>query len=327
MHRPALAAALLLSLRAPLGAQPADTVSLRFGWPVGMTARVEQDWSRVQSAPARHDSTHVRSAYRLRVVAHPRGRLVQTDSFRILAVGNAAGPVTSGPEGQDPQQFLARLGSFLPSYVVSEEGEFIAIEGMDRMRAALDSLFAPMRATLDSAPPQLKAILANATSPEALTASAAQEWNLVAGTWVGADWELGEVYGLSSEEPIPFLPGRTVPMNYEFSAAERVACTAGEQEARCVRLEMRSAPDSAALQALLKDLLGTLMPAQRGAIEALRNMRTENALTVIADPRTLKPYATELVKFVEVVVPPSDGDAGGTTTRIDTRSARYSYPP
>lgn len=306
---------------ASLAAQEAaDSVSLRFGWPAGMAARVEQEWSRVQHGPERRDSTSVRTAYRLRVAAHPEGRLLQVDSFEVLTGGAAAASSGDGAEAM-----IARLGSFLPSYIVSPDGEFVRIVDLARMQAAMDTLFAPLRAELDSAPPQLAALFANATSAEALTRSAAQEWNLVAGTWVGADWEIGAAYEFRNEEPIPLLPGRTVPMNYEFGAVERVPCTDDATEAGCVVLVMRSAPDSAALAAVMQDFFTAILPSERAEFEVLRNMRTVNELTVVSDPRTLQPYSVELVKLVEVGGGAAGSGAGSITRRLDRRTARYHY--
>ena len=151
-----------------LGAQQKrpDKVALRFGWPVGMSARVVQDWSRIQSRSGRRDSTHVVTSYRLRVAAHPKGRLIQTDSFQVVApsvAGQAAGV----------EQLLARMSSFAPSYVVSAGGEFVGLEGLGQMKSTLDSLFAPMLAEHEGAPPAARQFLTAVTSAEALTASAA----------------------------------------------------------------------------------------------------------------------------------------------------------
>lgn len=319
-HIATLLALLALATPGSLEAQPADSVALRFAWPVGMSARVEQEWTRIQESPAKRDSTYVRSAYRLQVLAHPSGRLIQVDSFAVLPSGGRAAP--SAPGGDE---LLAQLGSLIPSYVVSPEGEFVGVADIDRLKSAFDSLLAPVRKGIDTLPPQARALMENVTSREALTAAAAQEWNVVAGTWVGADWEVGSLYGYSAEEPIAYLPGQKVKMNYEFAALERVPCVEGEKEVRCVHLSMRSEPDSAAFANLLRDFFTQIAPEQRGLAEALRNMRAMNELTVIAEPSTLRPHWVELVKSVEVNVAPAPGEAGGTTTRVDRRAARYSY--
>jgi hypothetical protein len=288
-----------------------------------MTARVDQEWTRMQVGPRRNDSVTVRSRYRLTVSAHPKGRLIQSDSFAVTSLPPAASNRRAGDV--DPQQFLARLGSVQPSYVVSTDGEFVGIEGVERTKRVLDSLFAPMMREMTNAPPELKALMQNVTSRETLTATAAQEWNALAGTWVGAQWEVGEAYEASSEEPSPMIPGLKVPMRHEFSAAERVPCTEGESARRCIRLEMISEPDSAALRKVVTDFMAKLAPKDANVLAAFQSMRSANELTVVADPRDLRPYAMALVRTVEVQGAGGPNEPAGRTRRVDIRTARYTY--
>ena len=145
--------------RPALGQAKADSVSLRFAWPVGMTARVDQEWTRMQIGPVRNDSFTVRSRWRLTVSAHPKGRLIQYDQFAITSLPPATPNRRAGD--LDPQQLLARLGSVQPSYVVSTDGEFLGIEGVDRTKRVLDSLLAPMMREMAAAaaPPALKTLM------------------------------------------------------------------------------------------------------------------------------------------------------------------------
>jgi hypothetical protein len=324
LYRSLIAGFAILALTRPAyGQTKADSVSLRFAWPVGMTARVEQAWTRTQVGPQRNDSVTVRSRYRLTVSAHPKGRLVQSDSFVITSLPAVASNRRAGDV--DPQQFLARLGSIQPSYVVSTDGEFVGIEGVERTKRVLDSLFAPMLRELKDAPAELKALMQNAISPQTLTASAAQEWNALAGTWVGADWEVGEAYEASSEEPSPLIPGLKIPMRHEFSAAKRVPCTEGESTPRCIRLEMISEPDSVALRKVMTDFMAKVAPKDVDVRAALQSMRVANELTVVADPRDLRPYAMALVRTVEVQGAGGPNEPAGRMRRVDIRTARYTY--
>ncbi|HJU64157.1 MAG TPA: hypothetical protein VJ596_00710 [Gemmatimonadaceae bacterium] len=319
VHR-AVVLPLLLAIASPIYAQARpDSVSLRFAWPVGMSARVEHEWSRVQQSAARRDSTLVRSGYRLRVAPHPEGRLIQIDSFQLRQSDGVR-----KPGGDAGEELLARIGSLLPSSIVSAGGEFRRIANIGTVKAALDSLLAPMRRDLATAPPQLKALLERASSQEALTASAAQEWNILVGTWVGVDWEIGALYEYSAKEPIPYLPGQQVTMNYEFAAAERVACP-GEEGRGCVELVMRSQPDSTELATVVRGFLESVAPKERAAIAGLRSMRMLNELTVITNPSTLAPHWVELIRFTEMAVPASRGGPAGTMTRVDRRASRYRY--
>lgn len=315
-----VAIALAMSTRPANAQAKADSVSLRFAWPVGMTAHVDQESSRVQVSPQRRDSIGVRSRYRLTVSAHPKGRLIQSDSFVVTSASSGrAGTV-------DPQQLYARLGSVQPSYVVTTDGEFVGLEGIERTKRVLDEILAPLRREMADAPPELKALMESATSPQALTATAAQDWNALAGTWVGANWEVGAAYESSTEEPSPIIPGLVIPMRQEFSAAERVPCYGDETAHRCVRLEMVSVADSAALRRIISEFITKVAPKTATALAGLQSMRSLNRLTVIVDPRDLRPYAMTLVRQVDAEVL-GPGGPGGRATRVDTRSARYTYTP
>ena len=315
-------AIVILAQPAVAQAKP-DSVALRFAWPVGMAANVEGEWTRMQSTPARNDSFTVRSRWRMMVSPHAKGRLIQYDQFTITSLPPAT--PNRSPAGLDPHQLLARLGSIQPSYVVSAEGEFVSVEGVEAMKRALDSLLAPIMSQIAGAPPAIKAMLENATSMQVLTAAAAQDWNAVAGTWVGADWEVGAVYETSTEEPVPMFPGLKIPMQYQFRAAERVPCTERETARRCVRLEMHSEPDSVAMRKFINDLMTKVVPNQANALAMFKSMRVANELTVIADPRDLRPYSFELVKAVEAESAGGPNEPAGRTRQIDIRTARYTY--
>ncbi|MFN2566492.1 MAG: hypothetical protein ABR499_15960, partial [Gemmatimonadaceae bacterium] len=156
-------------------------------------------------------------------------------------------------------------------------------------------------------------------------ANVAQDWNAAVATWAGADWVIGEVYVAAVEEPIPVMPDLKMPMRYEFSAAERVPCTETEQRRACVRLEMYSEPDSAALRRFVGDIMTRVGAPEKDILKSLENMRTEGTVTVIADPKTLLPYQVTRVKRVEVRTSESGQEKGGVSSRVDTRTAWYSY--
>lgn len=327
-----LAALVVLAPLAPVHAQkppaapaaaPAatpDTVRLRFDWPVGMTASVDQVWMRTRTTGARTDTIRLPSTYRLQVLKHPKGRLVRTDQFSMPPL---AGP--AGGQQEAAQRLGASIAGMQPSFVVSDSGEFVQVEDVARMKAVLDSIVAPLLKDMAGAPPQLRNFMATVTSEEALSASAAQEWNALAGTWVGAEWELGEVYESRVDEPIAILPGLEVPVLYHFSATERVPCEDGAPPGGCIALEMRSSPDSAGMRALVERVIREMAGDQGKEIAGmLGSMRVENELSVVAEARTLRPYS--VVRVRRSVVQPKDGTTG-TMEQADIRMARFRYAP
>lgn len=303
-----------------------DSVSLRFKWPTGTTAQVEQEWIRVTSSPERRDSITIRSRYRLRVLDHADGQLVSADSF-VLS-GTSGLPTLKG-QASDVQRLATHVGSFQPSYIVSREGEFRRVENVARMKQLLDSLIAPLlqEMKLKDAPAELQAIMRNATSEQSMAGSAAQEWDAVVGTWAGADWVIGQAYESMVQEPVPIMADLKIPMRYEFGAAERVPCTAAAGGTSCVRLEMYSEPDTAALRGVMADMMKRLGAAEKDLLTSLQNVRTTNQVTLITEPQTLRPYELTRVRRVDVRVAPGGKEKPGTTTRVDIRTARYRYAP
>ena len=320
-HSIRIALGLAATLALPLAAQKPDTVSLRFNWPVGMTAIVEQEFTRVQQSPEKTDSVTVTSSYRMRVLQHARGRLVVADSFRMGAIaGVPAGAAGAG----DAQRIFSLFGSLQPSFIVSAEGEFLELSQVEKLKAAVDTMMSVIAKDIASMPAEFRSLMDRATSAEVLTASAAEQWNAVAGTWVGADWELGESYLASMEEPVPMLPGFNMPMDYEFSASERLPCTAGAKSAACVKLELYSAPDTANLRKFVGEFMAKLGPQGKEVASALQNMSVENEIVLVAEPRSLRPHTITRVKRV-IVHAADKGKPVVMNRRIDIRTARYRY--
>lgn len=325
--RLALSALLLVLTASHAHAQRrADSVSLRFKWPPGMTAQVDEEWVRVQSTTERRDSITIRSHYRMRVLDHADGLLIAADSFVVS--GTSGLPALRG-QASDVQRLVTVVESYQPSYVVSRDGEFRSLGSAAQMKRLLDSLLVPMLREIKEAPAELQAVIRNATSEQSMSASAAQEWDAIVGTWVGADWVIGQALQNTVEEPVPVMPGLKIPMRYEFGAAERVPCAPEMRPATCVRLEMYSEPDTASLRRVIAEMVTRLGASEKDKdlLTSLQNLRTMNELIVITEPGTLRPYAVTRVRRVQLSVAPGTTEKAGTTTRVDTRTARYRYAP
>lgn len=309
-------------MHAPALAQEADSVALRFGWRPGLTADVQHERTRIRTTPARSDTSGFRSMSIMRVAEHAEGLEVRSDSVVIHGMEE-----TSTDEGEFAQRLLATIGALTPGYIINASGEFLRVTDLARLKAAADTLFQPLFASLDSVSPQARGLIEQALSEQNMTASMAQAWNSMVGTWIDAEWEVGAVYEVRTEEPIPLLPGLTVPMTLQFSAAGRVPCDDGAAGNSCVELQMLSTPDSAGMQEVLRQVFERFgnQPEMQSVLEAMSSMEVENEITVVTEPSTLVPHVVVLEKRVRVLVKPTDGDPGGETVQVDRDVSWYHY--
>lgn len=299
-----------------------DTVSLRFNWPVGMTARVEQEIFRKDSSFSKTDSSISAYSQRLRVLEHPKGFLIRHDSMVMPGLDLAAQDTSTYA-----QQVLRNVVNLTPSYVVNGEGEFVELTEVERLQAAMDTLFAPMLDTIGRKSAELRAMLEKMISEEVLTSTAAESWNTMVGTWAGADWEVGAVYELDSEEQSPIIPGLMVPFHYEFGVVERVPCREGGKEDECVELIMVSTPDMAATREFVMKLVEQLAGDKdlSELATALETMEVENVITLITQPETLIPYYVSTEKHARMTIPPGASEPAGHSYRYERRALRFHY--
>jgi hypothetical protein len=313
------AAVAVLLLPAVARAQVADTtaadvVTLTFAWPEGMVAGVDLQRTRVRSRAGSQDTSAVHVTYNLAVLAHPDGKLIRYTDF--------AAPGLAGMS--EPQlQVLQAVSSIVPSYVISAEGELLRIDQLAEVR---ERMLGWMRQAVDpAATGGLGEMLSGMLSEEALFAAAAQEWNALVGSWIGAELEVGSTYEIEGEEQVPLLGNVAVPYRHELGASGRVPCRAGETQARCVELILRSYPDPQKLQPHLEAFLQRLMEAAgvSGTLPPIsyKQFEIENEIVVVAEPATLVPHELTIVRSVTAVMDVGGREQGGS----DFQVARYIY--
>jgi hypothetical protein len=305
---------------AQAAARPAapDTAKLTFRWPATTRAHVDARRYRERHTGDKHDTSDVRLSYRMTANRSGEEYVIRFDDFRVAG---AAGAMSRTPE---MAAFMERLGALVPSYRVSTSGEFRNLESPGTIRAFLDSVWATLTSKDGPPPPQLKQFMSTVTSDAVLAASAAQEWNALVGTWIGAELEVGEVYGTEGEEPVPMFQNASVKFAYEFSALRRLSCdsVAAPKARDCIELQMVSKPDSAAMRQLLDRFMGSLLPdAAKGV--SFADFNVENVITLVARPESLLPVYLTVSKEITGTV-----RAEGTEQKmyqLDVRTQKYIY--
>lgn len=306
-------APLVVAAQDPDTAAP-DTASLRFGWPVGMRAHIELERVRVRTAGATPDTNAILVTYDLEVHDHPDGRQIRYLNF--------ASPGLDAP-ADDQRRLMQMVSSIVPGYVVSDSGELLRVDQLSEVRAAM---LGWVRTALDTLPPGgLETLLGEMLSEDVLFALAAQEWNALVGTWIGAELEVGAAYELEAEEPIPMLGNVMVPYRYELGVSARVPCTPGASETGCVELILRSHPDPEAIQPHLTAFVQRMLDAAGPGVTippiAYRQLEIETEIVVVSEPATLTPHALTITRMVDATMEIE----GVAQTARDAQVARYAY--
>lgn len=294
-----------------------DTAKLTFRWPATVSARVDAQRYRERHNHGRHDTSNVRVFYRMTAQRSRDEYVVKFSDFQLPDGARGAGATQAAA-------LMERLGAIVPSYRVNAGGEFVRLESPETIRALIDTMMTSMTAKDGPPPPQLKQFMNSMLSDDVLSASAAQEWNALVGTWVGAELEVGEVYGSEGEEPVPVFQNASVKFEYEFSAVRRMSCdSVTAPKARdCLELQMVSRPDTAAMRELLQRFMGALVPDAAKAV-GFTDFGVENVVTLVARPESLLPVSLVVYKEVTGTVR-SDGKTE-KIYQMDVKTQRYSY--
>jgi hypothetical protein len=310
-----LAPVAALAQGAPKKAEPApDVAKLTFAWPASVRARVEGERYRERNRDGKRDTSVARLSYRMTAEREGEEYVIRFDDFELPAA----------PGGLSSQaSFVHQIGSLVPSYRVSSAGEFKRLEQSEAMRVVLDSMIASLMPKDQPPSPQLKQFVTTMTSDEVLAASAAQEWNLLVGTWAGAELEVGQAYVTSGEEPVPLFQNANVRFDYEFAVLRRLSCdsVAAPTARDCVELQMVSKPDSAAMRQLIERFTTSIVPDAAGVV--FTNFNVENVVTLVARPETLLPVYLSVYK--EVTGAAREEGKEEKLFQVDVRTQWYKY--
>jgi len=296
-----------------------DSVALSFGWPVGLEAAITHHRLQVTSdGGARPESSAVVVTYGMRVQADPRGRLIEYRDFRFPGLPDSLG-------AQLPAGWVEQIASAgAPSVIVDDAGAFVSLADPERFAATIRGMLQP---TLDSLPPAragLRDFVERLLDPAVIGAQAAGDWYALVGWWAGARLERGRAVTETVDQAMPMLPGRTVPYHTRRTFVSRQPCTESAGDSSCVALELISTPDSAAVRALIADVMKDLIRDGPPSTAVLRRLESEFRIRVIAEPRGLIPHELDIVQSVAVEAEsPAEGVSRQSMDRY--RVLRYSY--
>jgi hypothetical protein len=318
MNPTRLAVALALAATAPLAAQEGsgETIPLRFGWEPGMQAEIDYEQVRVRRMGSESDSARLAATYRMDVSAHAGGLAIDYSGMRWTAL---APPIPRTGRFYEAQ---ARVRGARPRSVVSRAGAFLRAEGEEQVAARTRPALEPLLAGVDASMREsARALLAAALQPGVLRHAARDEWNVMVGLWAGKELEVGEPYTMENESRSPVFENVTIPIHVTLRIVGRTRCTPQDAEARCVEMELVSAPDQEMMARAHNDLLQRSgVPAEQ--VQAtFSELNIQSSVRLHADPRTLRLY------YVQIVRNASGHPGAGALRQVETKTFRFRYLP
>ncbi|MGD2152766.1 MAG: hypothetical protein PVG79_05820 [Gemmatimonadales bacterium] len=315
-------ALLALPVTLPAQVDSKDVIVLSFDWPIGLEGYVTHSREQIRDIHGEADTSAASITYRFLVQSHPAGRMVSYDDFRI---GGADLP----PQGLSVESLTEQFGGLMPNLVVNDWGDIVAVKDIDRLVEMARTLVQPM---FDSLPAdaagvgEFRELMDRLLTVEFFTSKAVEDWNALVGIWTEAELERGAVYEFEAEEPIPILPGRTIPYVYQLSLTSRTPCSKGSADSACVVLELASSPDPAGLEEFLDELAGDMFQAIAGAGVVWRRLDLENHIRLVTEPDGLVPHHLRTTQTLSMEVE-APGEKTTTLTQQRSRSFSFEYRP
>jgi len=246
--------------------QAPDTITPTFDWTAGTVLEASITLEQVQGQDGQTQPGPAIEATARRTIAdHPQGLLV-----------------TSTVDGQQ--------GSANPPFVVSDDGDFLGVEGVEQMVSRMrEQMLAGVRAqTGGTVPPEAEAMADQMFTAESLEASVREEHQLLVGFWADRTWDLNGVQ-MTRTATQDGLTQAIVPTDVELSWKGYAACAPGEAPESCIELQAELFPDANAVATSFESLLTAQNP---GAV-IVNRATIERTVRILAHPESLVPRLVE----------------------------------
>ena len=196
--------------------------------------------------------------------------------------------------------FLARMLTHFHDYRVTRNGDFERTKGDLGFYLHTHATAKTLARDLGSSGPDSKRqsshlarsideAVREMLSPGPLEAQIAEDYNLEAGTWIGATLEQGVWYDMTAALFLPLAPQIFLPHKVQFTYSRSVPCLPDSSEPSCIEIVLRATPDPAVLIAVLDTF------ARRSHLADGHAPRLWSAATMrlVTDPATLWTYSRE----------------------------------
>ena len=227
------------------------------------------------------------------------------------------------------QDVMQQAMSGIPDYVVNTDGAFVGIENMENHLGRLEqSLLKALPEDAGAMQQQVKQLLNSLVSEATLKQAIQDEWNNQVANWAGGSYAVRERYGHAAQYQAAALGKAVFPMTISQRLLGRVPCHGGDRANRCVLLEQVSKVSDPSFSKAMHAFVSKTVKAFAGDKASEVNVAVERAefmktVALVADPKTLLPYAINTSKVTTVVI--NDQGRTETTRDIEESSTRYAY--
>ncbi len=137
---------------------------------------------------------------------------------------------------------------------------------------------------------RIRVAVRDALLTDAIEAQTAEDYNLEAGTWIGATLEQGVWYDMTAGLFLPLASQVFLNHKIQFTYSRPVPCLPDSSEPSCIEIVLRAAPDPTVLKASL-DTLARRSHLANGHVPRLWSAAT---MRLVTDPATLWTYSREM---------------------------------
>jgi hypothetical protein len=273
------------------GEASGDAVPLRFAWPEGLTVQVSSTSQTTQNGQPPEQSA---LAYQLRLEGQGEERKLITEQ-----------PVPAGgvnpDEGPPPP---------MPTLILGPKGELRRIEGIDTFVQEM-----AQEAESQGLPKEQQTQITGLVR-DALEQAARSRWEVLVGKWSGLALKPGKTLDRKSQTSVPLF-GSSARTVEHVTLKERVPCTQGATEKRCVQLVLDSSLDPEGFDQATDELVSkvkSVMKANMGVAEQsipelkVMKLRVDTTVEFTAEPETLVPHRQRTVTNSQVVLQDPDAE-------------------
>ena len=189
------------------------------------------------------------------------------------------------------EEFAQQMQGMRPVLVVSRSGEFVGLEGVEDIAAAVsaatDSMTGPAGESIAS--------LFGGMDEAFWVAQATTDWNIRVGMWAGQEFRVGEVVTVRGEQQFPGFGSESLPVSWALEYQGTAACNDQDGDDSCVTLVVTTTPNAEALaeamRGFIAEMLSDLGPAAMQVTFEVDEVSVESQMVMIVEPGSLLPHS------------------------------------